>query len=468
MENAKATPAKSFFVNMLTRDIQLSDAILDLLDNCVDGILRSTTNTRTEEKPYEGYFANIKLNKDEFSIEDNCGGIPLDIAKEYAFRMGRPNIQRENLPTVGIYGIGMKRAIFKMGKNSTVYSFHNTNKFEVSIDQEWLENDNDWTLPLQLDTDEFPLTTKGTLVKVTNLYDGIKSEYENSSYVNNLKKLISNHYSFIINKGFKVYVNGDEIDPHDILFIYTNEHDDTHISPYIYQGEIDGVKVDLKVGIYRETPTDDEIDDEQIIKRTSEDSGWTVICNDRVVLYNDKTLLTGWGEANVPNFHNQFIGITGVVHFQSSDVSKLPLTTTKRGIDGSSNLYIYTKKYMREGTKIFTSYTHQIKKEIKKEKDIIEKSRKVSFNAFNNEDILPKDKMKQVRKTINTETNAIRFKPNLPVPSVGNTSKTIHFFKEETDIQLVSKYLFEDPERPASEVGSECFNVIFNRAKKEM
>ena len=43
-----ASPVKSLFVSMLTRDIQLEDAILDLLDNCVDGILRSkgTNGTR--------------------------------------------------------------------------------------------------------------------------------------------------------------------------------------------------------------------------------------------------------------------------------------------------------------------------------------------------------------------------------------------------------------------------------------
>ena len=37
---AQASPAKRFFVEMLTRDIELADAILDLLDNCVDGALR--------------------------------------------------------------------------------------------------------------------------------------------------------------------------------------------------------------------------------------------------------------------------------------------------------------------------------------------------------------------------------------------------------------------------------------------
>ncbi|MCV4784283.1 hypothetical protein OFM36_33100, partial [Escherichia coli] len=35
-----AFPAKRFFVEMLTRDIELSDSILDLLDNCLDGVLR--------------------------------------------------------------------------------------------------------------------------------------------------------------------------------------------------------------------------------------------------------------------------------------------------------------------------------------------------------------------------------------------------------------------------------------------
>lgn len=36
-----SSPTKNFFINMLTRDISLNDAILDLLDNCLDGALRS-------------------------------------------------------------------------------------------------------------------------------------------------------------------------------------------------------------------------------------------------------------------------------------------------------------------------------------------------------------------------------------------------------------------------------------------
>ena len=110
-DKVDATPVKSFFVEMLTRDIDLVDAILDLLDNCVDGILRQRKDS-SGEKPYEGSNAKITFDENSFSISDNCGGIPWDM-HEYAFRMGKDPKNREgNLPTVGVYGIGMKRAIF--------------------------------------------------------------------------------------------------------------------------------------------------------------------------------------------------------------------------------------------------------------------------------------------------------------------------------------------------------------------
>ena len=113
---ALAIPTKRFFVSMLTRDISLADAILDLVDNCLDGALRVANGNNVD---YSQYFVKISLNDDYFSIEDNCGGIPRDIAKNYAFKMGRePDDERDSdNETIGMYGVGMKRAIFKMGRS---------------------------------------------------------------------------------------------------------------------------------------------------------------------------------------------------------------------------------------------------------------------------------------------------------------------------------------------------------------
>src|SRR5690348_9458536 len=93
--SVRSTPAKSFFVSMLTRDIELADAILDLLDNCVDGALRSRTEELTAKDSLEEYWAHIDFDETMFRIEDNCGGIPWKLAKDYAFCLGRPEAAEE-------------------------------------------------------------------------------------------------------------------------------------------------------------------------------------------------------------------------------------------------------------------------------------------------------------------------------------------------------------------------------------
>lgn len=55
---AQGAPTKEFFVGMLTRDIELSDAILDLLDNCLDGVVRQKKgiDKTTTSDYYVGFF----------------------------------------------------------------------------------------------------------------------------------------------------------------------------------------------------------------------------------------------------------------------------------------------------------------------------------------------------------------------------------------------------------------------------
>ena len=127
-----ARPVKSFFVEMLTRDIELVDAILDLLDNCVDGILRQKENS-SGETPYKGFKAEIKFDENSFSISDNCGGIPWSL-RDYAFRMGKEREDRDSdLQMVGVYGIGMKRAIFKIGKQCLISTQNKGDCYKVDI-----------------------------------------------------------------------------------------------------------------------------------------------------------------------------------------------------------------------------------------------------------------------------------------------------------------------------------------------
>ena len=169
-EHVPASPTKRFFVSMLTRDIALEDALLDLLDNCIDGILRTRKSGSTKEDPYEGSWAHLTISPERFVIEDNCGGIPLKIAETSAFMMGRPpGTTNERLQTVGVYGIGMKRAIFKLGRDCVVSSSAADAKFEVHIPKAWFTDENNWNLlraPLQ------PLAQPGTRIEAHRSHHG--------------------------------------------------------------------------------------------------------------------------------------------------------------------------------------------------------------------------------------------------------------------------------------------------------
>lgn len=468
-----ATPVKSFFVEMLTRDIELSDAILDLLDNCVDGILRQRKNSSGEkpyssgEKPYDGYNAKIMFDENSFSISDNCGGIPWDL-HNYAFRMGKdPENRNDDLPTVGVYGIGMKRAIFKIGKQCLISTRNQDDCYEVEITPKWiLEEPDNWDLPVYESSQ--PDKEEGTTIVIDELNESIAIHFgkDNENFTRELTEKVRTHYAFIIAKGFKVEINGEGVEakPTKLIFNETEntEGTDAAIRPYIYETEKDGVKVFLSVGFTRPIPSQQDVNDEQEDKQYSSlDAGWTIICNDRAVLYCDRTELTGWGEAGVPRYHTQFIAISGIVEFQSNDASKLPTTTTKRGIDASSSLYLQVKNRMREGMQVFTDYTNKWKGNAIESKEYIDSGKPYTLDQI--KETTENLKLNPVRMGLRGR----RFNPNLPSPKPKkSTKRRISYSRELDDIQTVQSHLFNDKEVSPSKVGEECFDIILEEAQQ--
>jgi hypothetical protein len=74
-------------------------------------------------------------------------------------------------------------------------------------------------------------------------------------------------------------------------------------------------------------------------------AGWYILCNGRVVVSADKTELTGWG-VNSPQFVSKFRGFVGIAFFFSENPGDLPWTTTKRGINRESPVFLLTRKQM--------------------------------------------------------------------------------------------------------------------------
>ena len=116
---------------MLTRDVDIKAAILELIDNSIDGAkrLRPCGN-------YSGLYVKIQYDKNTFSITDNCGGISIETASNRAFRFGRalPEENQSEQQFTGVFGIGMKRSLFRMGKAFEVESTTANEYFKLSVD----------------------------------------------------------------------------------------------------------------------------------------------------------------------------------------------------------------------------------------------------------------------------------------------------------------------------------------------
>ncbi|QYX55948.1 ATP-binding protein [Roseovarius sp. SCSIO 43702] len=458
---AETKPSKSFFVSMLTRDIDLRDAILDLLDNCIDGAVRSGEAKGDPERPYDGYWAKLTLSADWFSLEDNCGGIPIGTARHRAFRLGRPpgkDHTDADGKTVGVYGIGMKRAIFKLGRNAKINS-NGEDPFQVVIDDQWLSSD-DWQ-PLELaeyapDSD----SPSGTTVSVGELYETVKRDLSSKDWIEKFKRYIANHYALIISKGFEVSVIADGISSEPIrsaefALAVTGDLGGGGVQPFIYRGEVDGVSVHIVAGLLRKPLNAKEIEEAENEHAERSLAGWTIACNDRVVVSRDRTFLTGWGTGGVAQYHGQYSVIAGIALLYADDVEKLPLTTTKRGLDGSSAVYARTLDIMRDATKKLTAFTNAYKTD-EDRREILEDAPKRTLAELRSFDGLT-SVQRGTLKGFQVLT------PDLPRPVKKKRNPRVTFEASRGEIGALKDF-FEDDGLTDNEVGRSAFEFALETA----
>lgn len=466
-------PVKRFFVEMLTRDIALEDAILDLLDNCVDGVQRSLSERqRKGDAPYKGFEAVINFSGLEFVIADNCGGIPWS-EHDRAFRMGNPSTNRaENTDgalLVGTYGIGMKRAIFKMGRSAVISTRTDDDAYDVTIPKGWTEEEDDWDLSV---TDAAKqLNNSGTSITIKDLTSSTSSRFRSPDFLDALLEKIETHYSVILTKGFSVTVNDHVAKPKRIAvkfadFSNRDSSSQAAIRPYMFRsGSDDGVEVFVAVGLREPIPDAETTLDEQETPTFSTDfAGWTVICNDRVVLYCNRDELTGWGTANIPRYHTQFIAISGFVEFKGN-AARLPTTTTKRGLEFSSVLYQQVLNRMRDGTRMFIDYTNWWKQNEAQSKQHVQPLPSRTMNELKNMAASSIVKFNPTRTGLEGEI----YKPNLPRPISEAVDLRVAFYRPKKAVMRLAEELLRDIEDiPEKNIPRSLGEYLFDEAHSKI
>ena len=344
-----ANPAKSFFVSMLIKDITLRDAIGDLVDNAVDAIKAQAA----DKNNLKGYSVEVTLDANSFSIKDNGQGMSTEIARTTAFNFGKAKEHKLIDNSIGQFGIGMKRAFFKIGSFISVHSVTKQSRFDIDIDvPDWLTH-NEWEFSFKEDTlqENMPQNeATGFAVRITELSDDAKASFVNGQFVNLLQKEIEYEHMLNIGKGLTIIINGYKLKETNVALVYNDE-----IKPTYWEKVTDDLTVKIMAGI--STKSEDE-------------GGWYVFCNDRLILAKDKSANTVWTGSKgdgVPLWHAQYHRFRGFVFFEAKDSSKLPWNTTKTGMDMDSPVYQKVRGQMIIMTRQVMDLMDKLKSE--KEKD---------------------------------------------------------------------------------------------------
>lgn len=334
MRYAHAEVRKQFFIDMFTRDISLEDCVLDLIDNSLDAYLLGHSTSISElifgndikQPRADAGTIDVTCSDRQIKVVDTCGGIPRKRAIEEVFCFGHD--EDDQVGKLGAYGIGLKRALFKIGNNFHIVSRTPREGFEVSFKlNEWAER-KPWKVPITFVDGATSRKTAGTSVTVTELHDEVALRIKEGGVDRNILNDASTTYPYFLGQCVRLRVNDAEVKPQAIKLGELSGV----LRPAHEQFEEDGVKVTLAATVAPE-------------ERTADDAGWYILCNGRVVVRADKTNLTGWG-SELASFQPKYRSFVGIASFESDAPLNLPWTTTKRDLNRESIVFIRARALM--------------------------------------------------------------------------------------------------------------------------
>lgn len=334
------------------------ETIPEFIDNSIDGAERLRG-----EGALDGLRVELNIDEDRVIIADNCGGIPRELAENYAFRFGRPDeISQEFESTIGKFGVGMKRSIFKLGRKFLVESNPvDEDRYVIEEDiDEWEQQEEDedqiWTFRAEYAPSDDPrceLSENGTRIVVEELNDEARNKFSDELFISRLRERLVSEFSQFLERRFEIVINGQSLD-----YVQTNIIDTSEIGTALKHLSLEEFGTDVDVEIIAGLGESDP-----------DEAGWYVFCNGRQVLEADQTEKTGWNGDEIPKFHNQFSRFRGYVNFQSDDPGALPWNTSKTDINTDASVYRTAKQEMVNAMRPIIDFLNDVRQEQRQMED---------------------------------------------------------------------------------------------------
>jgi Histidine kinase-, DNA gyrase B-, and HSP90-like ATPase len=358
---ADASPEKRFFIYMLIKDIELLPAVLDLVDNSVD----AAREHAEDQADLSAFAVDIEALPTYFRIQDNCGGLDLEKAEKYAFRFGRPVDFRGAANSVGQFGVGMKRALFKLGRDFVVSSTTDQTRFvlPINVDRWIADPDPRWKFVFDVADPAYvpnDAEARGTEIRVNELHESVAEDFASTLLLGRMRVDLELRHQAALEAGLVVHVNGVPLRPSRPELAISADLNPVHIRMPV-AGDGGEVRMSLFAGVVKPEMPDASDDDDADEFPAAPKAGWYVFCNNRLLLAADRTELTGWGDgANA--YHPQYRNFRGYVYLDG-DSAYLPWNTTKTGVDRDSRIFRIARAQMTNALRSVQTFINQAKQE---------------------------------------------------------------------------------------------------------
>jgi hypothetical protein len=357
-ETVNASPTKRFFIGVLIKDITFLDAIVELVDNSVDSARSQSGTVNINTKLIE-----IEYDKAHLLVKDDAAGISIRDAKSFVFRFGRAEGAPSVPGSVGEFGVGMKRALFKIGRYFEVESWTKAEHLKVEVDVDKWESEpeedpTDWTFPLVVAEENADQHPAGTHITVKRLSEYSLEQLSSAHFGTMLMLTLKYKHTESLNAGLTMTINSQNVGAEADTLLLSDE-----IKPISYgqQLRIDNRAVEVKMQV--------GVGDPELAK-----AGWYVFCNGRQIEKAEKTEKTGWNTAldedeKTPKVHWQFRRFRGYLFFKSDQPDALPWNTTKTGLDVEAPAYRKVRTEMLGAMRQVIHFLNQVDAESDSEGD---------------------------------------------------------------------------------------------------
>lgn len=330
----------SFLAATLTTDIELTDAIFDLIDNSIDSARNSITNgTFTKDMhglpaDYSGYRIKIRLGSNSISVSDNCTGFDEEsLAKNTLYVGGRSN----HLFGIGHYGLGLKRALLKSGSKFGMITDNGSMMYRVTFDR----NSFSGNPKFQPEASSFESSGNNrTLLTVTDLHSSVKDQINDDLWFDEITNEMSVRYSIFIDKGLKITLvkaTRSKRVTSKATSLIPGLRTMSPVKPFSSEINGEDLKTYIEVGVHKDYRFSGEKEHStQDNKKLTKSFGIYYICNDRVIVSHSKEPKHGFSAS----WHSEHNGFVCLVRMVGENPASLPWNTAKTELRAHSPSFI--------------------------------------------------------------------------------------------------------------------------------